>query len=283
MKLKELAYLLGMRPAARTYGYEVVAFDLPVDGTVEYARWLHPREAGRTIGQGQVDELRKFLRPGDVAIDIGAHTGDSTVPMALAVGSEGLVLALEPNPYVFSVLEKNSQLNTAKTSIVPLMFAAAPSDGEVVFEYSDPGFCNGGRHDGISRWRHAHAFELTVTGRNLEDYIRAERGDILDRIRYIKVDAEGFDFEILKSISGLIGQVRPFLRAEVFSRTPKPVRESMIGFLEDLGYGVHRVVSDEDYVGEPVRADDVMRWRHFDVFCTPECLDEAPPTGNLCD
>lgn len=273
MKLKELAYLVGVRPAPRTYGYEIVQFDLPLDGKVEYARWLHPREAGRTISQGQVDELRKFLRPGDVAIDIGAHTGDSTLPMALAVGSEGMVLALEPNPYVFPVLEKNSRLNTAKTSIVPLMFAAAPSDGELVFEYSDPGFCNGGRHDGISKWRHAHAFELAVAGRNLEDYIRAERGDILDRIKYIKIDAEGFDFEIIKSVSGLIAQVRPFLRAEVFSRMPRSTREAMIGFLENLGYSVHRVASDEDYLGERVSASDVMRRRHFDVFCVPEQAD----------
>lgn len=29
-------------------------------------------------------------------IDIGAHTGDTTLPMGLATGSEGLVLAIEP-------------------------------------------------------------------------------------------------------------------------------------------------------------------------------------------
>lgn len=270
MKLKELAYMLGMRPAARTYGYEIVQFDLAGDGKVEYARWLHPREAGRTISQGEINELRKFLKPGDVAIDVGAHTGDSTIPMALAVGSDGLVLALEPNPYVFPVLEKNSRLNVSKTNIVPLMFAATPSDGELVFEYADPGFCNGGRHDGISRWRHGHAFALTVPGRNLENYLRAEHSDIVGHIRYIKIDAEGFDFGILKSISGLIREARPFLRAEVFSRMPRPAREAMIGFLENLGYSVHRVVSDEDYVGERVSASDVMRWRHFDVFCVPE-------------
>lgn len=269
MKLKEIGYLLGLQPKPRTYGYDVVSCDLPVDGTVEYARWRHPREKGRVLKQDEVSALREFLKPGDVAIDIGAHTGDSTIPIALAVGKDGCVLALEPNPYVFPVLERNSELNRDKTNIIPLMFAAAPSDGEITFEYSDPGFCNGGRHEGISKWRHAHAFELTVVGRNLENYIRTEQSGLLPRIRYIKVDAEGFDLEVLRSMSGIIDEIRPYLKVEVFSGSPKPIRESLIGFLEERDYVIHRVTNETDYFGETIGVTNAMDWRHFDVFCVP--------------
>jgi hypothetical protein len=100
VKLRELGHMLGWRPSPRTYGSEIRRFTLPRDGLVEYAQWLHPRETDKAVRQEVVDELRTFLRPGDVAIDIGAHTGDSTLPMALAVGSAGHVLALEPNPHV---------------------------------------------------------------------------------------------------------------------------------------------------------------------------------------
>jgi tRNA A58 N-methylase Trm61 len=51
-----------------------------------------------------IDELRKYLRPGDTAIDIGAQVGDTTVPMAFAVGKEGCVFGLEPNDHTFAVL-----------------------------------------------------------------------------------------------------------------------------------------------------------------------------------
>lgn len=269
MKLKEIGYLIGLQPRARKYGYDVVSFDLTVDGTVEYARWQHPREKDRVLRQDEVSALREFLRPGDVAIDIGAHTGDSTIPMALAVGKDGCVLALEPNSYVFPVLEKNAELNREKTNIVALMFAAAPSDGEITFEYSDPGFCNGGRHDGISKWRHAHAFELTVTGRNLENYLRTEKSDLIPRIRYVKVDTEGFDLEVLRSISGIIDDLRPYLKVEVFSGSPQSTRESLIRFLEERDYTIHRVVGESDYLGETIGVSNVMDWRHFDVFCVP--------------
>lgn len=116
-----------------------------------------------------------------MAIDIGAHTGDSTVPIALAVGKTGCILALEPNKYVFSILEKNSELNKDKTNIVPLMFAATEEDGEFEFNYSDAGFCNGGFHAGVRKMRHAHAFSLKVQAKNLLSFLQAEYSELIQK------------------------------------------------------------------------------------------------------
>jgi FkbM family methyltransferase len=270
VKTRELFYLLGFRPAPRTYGCEVVTFDLPRDGRVEYARWLHPRETAKTFSQDSVDRLRKFLSSGDVAIDIGAHTGDSAIPMALAVGKSGTVLALEPNPYVFPVLQRNAELNPAKTTIIPLPFAATPEDGEYEFEYGDAGFCNGGLHENVSRWKHGLAFKLKVTGRNLAAYLAAEYPQLLPRIRYIKVDAEGYDLTVLLSLSDVITQYRPFIRAEVYKWTTRSQRERMIQFLTAAGYAVWRVEDESNYCGETVTADRVMEWAHYDIFAMPQ-------------
>src|SRR5207244_569011 len=126
LKAKEFIYLLGLKPKPKTFGFVIEAHDLPREGRIEVARWLHPgahRIAPSEV-QANVDQLRRFLRAGDVAIDIGAHTGDTAIPIALAVGASGLVLALEPNPYVFPVLDRHGSVNPGKTKIVPPMFAA---------------------------------------------------------------------------------------------------------------------------------------------------------------
>ncbi len=269
MKVREIFYLLGFRPAPRTYGFEVSAFDLPRDGRVEYARWLHPRETAKTFAQENVEQLREFLSPGDVAIDIGAHTGDSAIPMALTVGKSGAVLALEPNPYVFSVLQKNSQLNSEKATIIPLPFAATPEDGEYQFEYSDAGFCNGGLHENVSRWKHGLAFKLKVKGKNLAAYLAKEYPHLLPRIRYIKVDAEGYDLTVLSTLADLIARYRPFIRAEVFKWTSRPQRERLIHFLAAAGYTVWRVENEANYRGKALGTDDVMERAHYDIFGVP--------------
>lgn len=270
MKMKELLWLVGLgRPAPRRYGHEVRSFRLPTDGEVEYAQWLHPSERPKEIRQDVVDALREFLRPGDVAIDIGAHSGDSVIPTALAVGPTGAVLAFEPNRFVFPVLEANAALNPAKTRIVPLPYAVTPQDGPMTFEYSDAGFCNGGFHEGISRWKHAHAFKLDVEGVALEPFLAKRHPDLVDRIRYVKVDSEGYDRSIIESMRGLILRTRPFIQSEFFKRLTLEQRVAQLRTLTSLGYEVRRVVSESNRHGEVIHEGNLMEWGHFDVFCTP--------------
>lgn len=268
MKLKELPYLLGLQPGPKTYGYELKRFDLPADGPVEYAQWLHPNETPKEITQEAVDALRKFLAPGDVALDVGAHTGDSTIPIALALGKQGCVLALEPNRYVFPVLQKNAALNPAKTNIIALMFAATPEDAEMEFQYSDSGFCNGGRFEGVSKWVHGHAFRLKVQGRNVRAFLQANYPELISRIRYIKIDTEGYESVVLNSLSEMIAQCRPYLKVEVYRKLDDAQRRALFRILSGFGYEVRKIASEADYYGGEVLGEqDLSKWRHFDVFC----------------
>jgi FkbM family methyltransferase len=168
------------------------------------------------------------------------------------------------------VLEANASLNPEKTHIVPMMYAATPQDGEIEFEYSDSGFCNGGRHEGVSKWLHGHVFRLTVQGRNLEALLRDKFPELLPRLRYLKVDAEGYDLTFLRSLGKLILQFKPYINAEVFKWNKRELRLELFRFLAGLGYKIHRVADDTNYRGELLTEADVMRWRHYDIFCIPD-------------
>ena len=273
MKLKEFFYLFGLKPKPATYGFVIEAHDLTREGRLEIARWLHP--GAPTVAPAQlqaaVDQLRSFLRPGDVAIDIGAHTGDTTLPIALAVGPSGLVLALEPNSYVFPVLAQNARLNPGKARILPLRFAAMRADGFYEFQYGERGYSNGGYHEGMSKWQHGSAFKLQVEGRNLQALLAREHPDVISRLRFIKVDAEGFDLAILETLEDLIRDRRPHLQVEMFSqRKSSPgYRLRLYDFLVRQGYEVHRMEGDANFRGERITRENLMRWNVYDVFCVP--------------
>ena len=272
VKLRDLPRALGFDSAPREYGYQIVSLTLPREGEVRFARWLHPAERPKGLTQGSVDALRTFLRPGDVAIDIGAHTGDSTLPMALAVGPSGTVFALEPNRYAFKILEANAALNATKAHIVPLMFAAMPRDGEFEFEYSDSGYCNGGFHEGVSRWRHGHFSKLRVEGRDLSAYLRRYAAGDLPRIRYVKIDTEGLDQAVVSSLRDVLTTVRPYLKTEFYKHLSDAGRRAYHADLRRLGYRTFKWESDERYRGEELGVRDLSRWGHFDVFGVPEEL-----------
>jgi FkbM family methyltransferase len=269
MKLKEIFYGIGLKPGVKEYTFDLDAFMLPNEGEIQYARWRHPKQQRDQFTQGMVDALRRFLREGDVAIDIGAHGGDTALPMALAVGPAGTVFALEPNPHAFKILLANSALNRKRTNIVPLMFAATPQDGSFEFEYSDSGFCNGGLHEGINRWRHTHFFKLPVAGKNLVKFLKAEYPDQIKKIRYVKIDTEGSDRTVASSIRELLQQARPYIRSEIYEHTNADYRRAYHQELTALGYRIHKLTSQEDYFGPELTPDDMMKWRHYDIFAVP--------------
>ena len=267
MKLRDLPRALGFGLAPKEFGHEVVTIPVAGVGDVRLARWLHPGETLKTISATEIAQLSTFLRPGDVAIDIGAHTGDSTLPIALVVGATGRVFALEPNPYVFKVLDVNASLNPALARITPLMFAAMPEDGDVEFTYSDNGYCNGGFHQ-TSRWTHGHFATLRVKGRNLAIWLQREAPDAAAQLRYIKIDTEGFDRAVVASLAGLIRATHPFIRTEIHKHMPAAERTMYFRALQGLGYRLFNW-EPEDYRSLELGEADMIRWKHFDVFAEP--------------
>ena len=91
-----------------------------------------------------VDFYKKCIKKGDFVIDIGANVGDTTVPMAIAAGAEGLTLGFDPNPYVYKILEKNASLNRDKTNIKPHCLAISTEEDSFYFISSEASFANGG-------------------------------------------------------------------------------------------------------------------------------------------
>jgi FkbM family methyltransferase len=251
------------------YGHDVREFDLPRDGVVQYAQWQHPYDMPKVMTQAAVDAVRRFVSPGDFVIDIGAHSGDTAVPMALAAAQGGCTLALEPNPYVFKVLVANAGLNRHATNIVPRCCAATQSDGDFVFHYSDAGFCNGGFRS-QQRWRfYRRKHALTIQGRNLLAMLETEFADWLPKLSYIKVDAEGYDRAILESILPVIRERRPVIRTEVYRKLLTSERHALFDLLDSAGYHIHRYREEASLLGEALKRTDMTREKHFDVFAVP--------------
>lgn len=269
MKLKNLFEIIGFRGKAKHYGYKEHEFQLGDGKTVTYARWSHPHETPKSIETGYVEAYREFIHEGDFCLDIGAHTGDSTLPIGLAAGLTGMVLALEPNPYVYHVLERNVRANRARVNIETIMAAASDHEGFLEFEYSDSGFCNGGRHENIPLLAHGHAFKLEVFCLNLEQELRSTYGEFLPRLKFIKIDTEGYDLHVVKGILPVIREFRPFLKVEVFKKTGADYRRELLDLFTGLNYGVFIVEDESVHRGPRLTAENLNERPHYDILCTP--------------
>lgn len=269
MEIKNLFQLLGFRGRSRRYLYRVAEHVLQNGAVVKYAQWLHPTESSKRVTVDLILAYQEILRPGDFCIDIGAHTGDSTLPMAIAAGLTGFTLAVEPNPFVYHVLEKNARANRALAHIETMMAAATDEDGFIQFEYSDSGYCNGGRHEGISPLSHGHAYKLDVFGVNLSKELRECYSDVLARLRYIKIDTEGYDLHVVRSLQEIIREFRPYMKVEIFKKSSTTYRKQLFAFFLESHYSIHKITTEPIGRGPLLSLADVNSWNHYDILCVP--------------
>ena len=270
MKLKNISQLLGFRKKAKHYPYETVDYNIGEGKTIHYAQWKHPRESKKVMSSELISSYSKYINEGDFCIDIGAHTGDTALPMSAAAGKSGLVLALEPNPYVYHVLEKNARTNTHVGNIKTMLAAATTNKCFIEFEYSDSGFCNGGRHENISSLKHGNFYKLEVFGVNLEDELKSDFKNYLPKLKFIKVDAEGYDLYVLKSIKNILAEYLPIIKIEIFKKTDAQYRLELLSFLTNLGYSAYKTKTDFIEIGEKLTENNLEIGKHFDILCLPQ-------------
>ena len=254
----------------KEYGHKIDTFNVDNFGEIDYAQWLHPFDKPKEVTLSNIDFYKKLSHDGGLIIDIGAHTGDTTVPMALAVGKKGLVLGLEPNKYVYKILEVNAGLNKDKTNIIPLCFAATAEEGTFTFNYSDASYCNGGFLDQIENQKHRHRFELDVQGKNLEKYLLENHKKDLPKLDLIKIDAEGYDKEILKTLPNIIKDYQPNLMIECYKRLSAAERDELFDVVDNYGYDLYYLENFEDG-GERVKIEkeDMHKQKHFEMLALP--------------
>jgi FkbM family methyltransferase len=274
MKFKNIPSLLGIKEKAKYYSYRRDKYTLSNGKIVFYSRWLHPacrnNQFVTATFENTVSEFQKIISEGDFCIDIGAHDGDTALPLGFVTGKSGLVLALEPNPYVYHVLEKNIRDNHQLCNITSIMAAAYAEEKFVEFEYSDPSFCNGGRHEGIPMIKHGHTYKLTVWGINLEKELRDNYRDLLPKLKFIKIDTEGYDLYVMMSIKSIIEEYKPIIKTEIFKHTSKEYRKNVLKFFSELNYTAYRISSEPITYDVELVEDFLTDKRHYDVVAYPK-------------
>lgn len=96
------------------------------------------RDASRMIyfnsepDPGEMEFIRRYLRPGDHVIDAGANVGVYSLLLASLVGPTGRVLAFEPDPKTADRLRENAEINHA-TNITVRQAAISDTRGTAEF------------------------------------------------------------------------------------------------------------------------------------------------------
>ena len=153
--------------------------------------------------------IKDVVRPGWTAVDIGANIGYSTLLLASCVGPTGRVLAFEPLPQNFKMLEENIQLN-GHTNIRAEHLALMDQPGQVELRTATAGALS---WTASSMTEASQAVESqSVEAVTLDDY--AQRNSIA-KIDFIKMDVEGAEAAVIAGMNAILIQQKPLMLVEI--------------------------------------------------------------------
>lgn len=170
-------------------------------GSLDCALALYEPEAMQAI--------RALVNVGDCCIDVGANFGYYTISLANWVGPSGLVVAFEPFPGNFAVLEKNVHLNQLH-NVTLENSALSDCTGSVRLIY--------GAEDQLSATPSVGGYavegdraSMNVPGGRLDDYA----ADLRKAPNFIKIDVEGAELAVLEGARHTLLAARPALLVEI--------------------------------------------------------------------
>lgn len=159
------------------------------------------RETG-TWESAEAAYLRSILRPGMLAVNVGANVGYTALLMAGCVGPTGLIIALEPEPLNFKLLDNNVRRNRAP--VFPVHAAAGQATGSIILERSPD---NAGDHRTALHPMGVAPVEVPLVA--LDDLFPEDT-----TLDVVVIDAQGFDHRIVEGMRRLISDSRPHLVVE---------------------------------------------------------------------
>lgn len=173
--------------------------------------------------------LLRTLKQGDTALDIGANLGFFSLLMGQLVGVSGQVRAYEPAPNVLPLLEQNvAQNHMRQITVYPTVLWSSRT--EIDF------FLNADSTGGNAVWDPG-TFSANARSRE-KPAVRRLQARTLDesdfghnRVKFIKIDVEGAEQDVLLGASRLLSDHKPpYIVAELNPHGMQQLGRSMEAF-----------------------------------------------------
>jgi FkbM family methyltransferase len=230
-----------------------------VEGGVRLFVDLSDHVIGLNIVRGryEAEEVRLalgMLKPGDTAIDVGAHIGFFTMQMAAAVGAAGRVYAFEPFDPNADLLERSLAENRFEDRVVFRRAAVGDSQGSATLTFPAETLNSGGAYllrDGVAPLAGHQKRDVPV--------VALDRLDLRRPVRFIKMDVEGAEPQVIRGAARLLSADRPVILSELhptqLARASGVTVDDFLGQMRALGYRAQTLD------GTPIvaaRADAIM-------------------------
>lgn len=188
--------------------------------------------------------IERYVKPGMICFDIGAHIGSVSVHLGRAVGDSGTVYCFEPIEKVFDRLLANVTENQLNAVVRPYRLAVSNKTGTEQMWHMDTGHRNQGLASLVISEDPGAPRRCSVNVITLDEFVKIHN---VDRIDFMKVDIQGAEPLLIEGGRETLARLQPSLIIEI---SPSHLiaggssSRSLLLTLEELGYRVFELNRD---------------------------------------
>lgn len=200
------------------------------------------------------------LQPAEIAIDVGANLGWYTLLLSRLSEPGARIFAFEPDPETYRLLCGNLRANSA-IGVTALNLALSDTAGTAVLHRYKTS--NNGRHT-LTPGSDGGGGECEVNVQTLDTFC-ASQGLAQTRVRFLKIDVEGFEYQVVRGAMSLLRRcdciLLEFNRGETGGK--------LLQLLANAGFTVHAFINGNpkqmslaEILHSPVQLDLLLTQAH---------------------
>lgn len=187
---------------------------------------------------------------GGVVIDCGALYGDHTIAYCKKVGSEGTVIAIEASKMAYDCLVQNAK--QFESPVICVHAVLCQSHGSTALHCVEEG------NLGCSHITEDDKKGVEVRTISIDGLVKDAS---LSRLDFIKIDCEGFEYQILLGARGSLKQFKPKMMIEI--------NHGALNSQGDNDRKIYDLLLDLGYCWQIVQPQCNGSSPQFDILCWP--------------
>lgn len=212
---------------------------------------------------GTIDIINKCLNPSDNFIDVGASIGLMSV-FASKKSPQGTVLSFEPQKERFEIIQSNAKLNSCSNMII---YNNGLGEKEDQLKLYTDVFSPSIMDTEQSKGKH-ELIDILVLDKVIEDIG-------IDTIKFIKIDVEGFELNVLKGATNLLSMENaPIICIEYVKRLQSLNNSdtSIFDYIKQINsYKLFQLEKSSNTISKLVEIISEQRLRDCDnIYCFTE-------------
>jgi FkbM family methyltransferase len=190
-----------------------------------------------------VEIARQYIKPGTVALDVGANFGQMSILFSNMVGANGKVFSFDADDFVFEILKKNIEANERTARIVPIYGAVHDVANQTLY-FPVQDFRRYGSYG-------SYGIDYNGTNGRPVSTLTIDSLEIVGPISFMKVDIQGGDLQGMKGARKTIEKHKMPIIFEFDQDLQDDFKLSFqeyVDFVRDIGYTFARVTNGHNYL-----------------------------------